>query len=145
MVRKSPCGGLEFPLTKSRVVTQEDALPSCFHLTWKPPEAASNKHPTAASSLGLKALGMRLQSFSKRQEKENPKRNEFLPVSVAWLRVSPTNPSGEKGLSEEVAPPHFCAGRFVCTDCKEVGQGGDKILVPQDKLGKGLPEAHQQR
>ena len=39
------------------------ALSSGSHLTWKPPEAASNKHPTAASPLGLKALGMRLQSF----------------------------------------------------------------------------------
>lgn len=38
-------------------------------------------------------------------------------------------------------PPHFSAGGFVCTDCEDVGQNGDKVLLPQDKLGKGLPEA----
>lgn len=56
----------------SRSILCFTALPSGSHLTWKPHEAASNKHPTAASPLGFKALGLRLQSFSKRQEEKKP-------------------------------------------------------------------------
>lgn len=93
----------QIPCRDSRSLLYFTALPSGSHLTRKPPEGASNKHPIAASPFGLKALGMRLHSFSKRQEKESPKCNEQVPVSVAWLGASPANPSGKKGLLE--VPP----------------------------------------